>query len=67
MEPTVGDGHRCAINSLLVPGKVLYLNALIHKRTFKSRWNKAGVVCGFEILEEHPRNNNFPELVVINI
>ena len=46
------DGHRSATTSLLLPGKVLHLNALSQKRSFRNSGNKAGAVRGFEILEE---------------
>ena len=76
-EPTVGDGHWCAITLLLLPGKVkvLHLNALIHKRAFRSMVNKAGAWCNAQILNPSgtwPRNNNFQKIqrganMVINI
>ena len=47
------DGHRSATTSLLLPGRVLHLNALSQKRTFRNSGNKAGAVRGFEMLEEN--------------
>ena len=47
------DGHRSATTSLLLPGRVLHLNALSQKRSFRNSGNKAGAVHGFEILEEN--------------
>lgn len=38
--------------SLLLPGKVLYLNALLAMRKFRDRGNKTGAVSGFEALQE---------------
>ena len=46
------EAHRNVTMSLLLPGKVLYLNALLALRKFKDRSNKAGAVHGFEILQE---------------
>ena len=48
-----GEAHRNAIFSLLLPGKVLHLNALLLMRKFRDRGNKAGAVRGFETLEKH--------------
>ena len=45
--------HPNAIFSLLLPGKVLHLNALLLMRKFRDRGNKAGAVRGFETLEKH--------------
>ena len=45
------EAHRNAAFSLLLPGKVLYLNALLHLRKFRDRGNKGGAVRGFELLE----------------
>ena len=38
--------------SLLLPGKVLHLNALLAMRKFRNCGNKAGAVRGFEELQE---------------
>ena len=38
--------------SLLLPGPLLHLNALLAMRKFRDRGNKAGAVRGFELLEE---------------
>ena len=38
--------------SLLLPGKVLHLNALLVMRKFRNRGNKPGAVRGFEELQE---------------
>ena len=46
------EAHRNATMSLLLPGKVLYLNALLALRKFRDRGNKAGAVHGFETLQE---------------
>ena len=40
------------VMSLLLPGKVLHLNALLAMRKFRDRGNKAGAVSGFEALED---------------
>ena len=46
------EAHRNAAFSLLLPGKVLHLNALLQMRKFRDRGNKAGAVRGFEVLEK---------------
>lgn len=46
------EAHRNATMSLLLPGKVLHLNALLALRKFRDRGNKAGAVRGFETLQE---------------
>ena len=46
------EAHRNATMSLLLPGKVLHLNALLALRKFRDRDNKAGAVRGFETLQE---------------
>ena len=38
--------------SLLLPGKILYLNALLEQRKFRDRGNKDGAVKGFKLLQE---------------
>ena len=38
--------------SLLLPGRTLYLNALLEQRKFRDRGNKDGAVKGFKLLEE---------------
>ena len=45
------EAHRNAAFSLLLPGKILHLNALLLMRKFRDRGNKAGAVRGFELLE----------------
>lgn len=45
------EAHRNAAFSLLLPGKMLHLNALLVMRKFRDRGNKAGAVRGFELLE----------------
>ena len=47
------EAHRNAMFSLLLPGKVLHLNALLLMRKFRDRGNKGGAVRGFETLEKH--------------
>lgn len=47
------EAHRNATFSLLLPGKVLHLNALLLMRKFRDRGNKAGAVQGFEELEKN--------------
>lgn len=47
------EAHRNATLSLLLPGRVLHLNALLVMRKFRDRGNKAGAVRGFEMLQEH--------------
>ena len=46
------EAQKNATLSLLLPGKVLYLNALLAQRKFRDRGNKAGDVRGFEALQE---------------
>ena len=46
------EAQRNAAFSLLLPGKVLHLNALLQLRKFRDRGNKAGAVRGFEALEK---------------
>ena len=46
------EAHQNATMSLLLPGKKLYLNALLAQRKFRDRGNKAGAVRGFETLQE---------------
>ena len=38
--------------SLLLPGKILYLSALLSQTKFKSRGNKAGALAGWKLLEK---------------
>lgn len=47
------EAHRNAAFSLLLPGKVLHLNALLLLRKFRDRGNKAGAVSGFEELQKN--------------
>ena len=47
------ETHRNATMSLLLPGRVLHLNALLVMRKFRDRGNKAGAVRGFEKLQQH--------------
>lgn len=47
------EAHRNGTFSLLLPGKVLHLNALLLMRKFRDRGNKAGAVRGFEELEKY--------------
>ena len=53
VEMSKTDGHRSATTSLLLPGKVLHLNALNKKRSFRNSGNKAGAIHGFEMLQEN--------------
>ena len=46
-----GQAHGNAAYSLLLPGKVLYLNALLTTTKFRDRGNKEGAVQGFHVLE----------------
>lgn len=43
--------------SLLLPGKMLYLNALLAMRKFRNCGNKAGAVRGFEELQANGLGN----------
>ena len=47
----VGEAHRNAAFSLLLPGRILHLNALLQMRKFRDKGNKAGAVRGFQLLE----------------
>ena len=47
------EAERNAAFSLLLPGKVLHLNALSHLRKFRDRGNKPGAVRGFEVLQQN--------------
>ena len=51
MPEETSEAHRNAAFSLLLPGKMLHLNALLVMRKFRDRGNKAGAVRGFELLE----------------
>ena len=46
-----GWAHANAAYSLLLPGKVLYLNALLAMKKFRDRGNKEGAVQGFYALQ----------------
>ena len=46
------EAHQNATMSLLLPRKVLHLNALLALRKFRDCGNKAGAVRGFETLQE---------------
>lgn len=46
-----GQAHGNAAYSLLLPGKVLYLNALLAMKKFRDRGNKEGAVQGFYALQ----------------
>ena len=46
------ESHSNAAMSLILPGKVLHLNALLAMRKFRNCGNKAGAVRGFEELQE---------------
>ena len=50
---SANEAERNAAFSLLLPGKVLHLNALSHLRKFRDRGNKPGAVKGFEVLQEN--------------
>ena len=50
---SAGEADRNAAFSLLLPGKVLHLNALLHLRKFRDRGNKPGAVKGFEVLQDN--------------
>ena len=50
---SANEAERNAAFSLLLPGKVLYLNALSHLRKFRDRGNKAGAMRGFKVLQEN--------------
>lgn len=50
-ESSSGDGQAQA-NSLLLPGKVLHLNALLSMKKFRDHGNKEGAVRGFLLLQE---------------
>ena len=58
---SANEAERTAAFSLLLPGKVLHLNALSHLRKFRDRGNKPGAVRGFELLQE----NELGELVSV--
>lgn len=47
----MSEAHRNAAMSLLLPGKVLHLNALLAMRKFWNSGNKPGAVRGFEELQ----------------
>ena len=47
-----GQAQGNAAYSLLLPGKVLHLNALLAMKKFRDRGNKEGAVRGFYVLEE---------------
>ena len=49
---SASEAEKNAAFSLLLPGKVLHLNALSHLRKFRDRGNKPGAVRGFEVLQE---------------
>ena len=49
---SASEAHRNGIYSLLLPGRVLHLNALLLLRKFRDKGNKAGAVRGFEVLEK---------------
>lgn len=51
------EAHRNAAMSLVLPGKVLHLNALLAMRKFRNYGNKAGAVRGFEELQENGLGN----------
>ena len=51
------EAHRNAAFSLLLPGKVLHLNALLHMRKFRDKGNKAGAVRGLQLLESEGLGN----------
>ena len=50
---SAGEADRNAAFSLLLPGKVLHLNAPSHLRKFRDRGNKPGAVKGFEVLQDN--------------
>lgn len=50
--PGSAQAHANATFSLLLPGRVLYLNVLLAQKKFRDRGNKEGAVRGFEILSE---------------
>ena len=47
-----GQAHANAAFSLLLPGQVLHLNALLAMKKFRDRGNKDGAVRGFILLQE---------------
>lgn len=47
-----GQSHRNAGYSLLLPGRILHLNALLAMKKFRDRGNKEGAVKGFQLLVE---------------
>ena len=51
-DETDGQVHANAAYSLLLPGKILYLNALLAMKKFRDRGNKEGAVRGFLALQE---------------
>jgi hypothetical protein len=50
---SANEAERNAAFSLLLPGKVLHLNALSQLRKFRDRGNKPGAVRGFEVLQKN--------------
>lgn len=55
------ETHRNATMSLLLPGKIIHLNAQLALRKFSDRGNKAGAVRGFQELQ----SNNLGTLIAI--
>ena len=47
-----GQAHRNAGFSLLLPGRILHLNALLAMKKFRDKGNKDGAVRGLQLLED---------------
>ena len=46
------QAHDNAAFSLLLPGRILYLSALLVQTKFRGRGNKAGALSGWNLLQE---------------
>lgn len=46
------QAHDNAAYSLLLPGRILYLSALLVQTKFRGRGNKAGALAGWILLQE---------------
>ena len=46
------QAHACATISLLTPGRVLHLSALLVLKRYRDKGNKAGAVKGYQLLQQ---------------
>ena len=46
------QAHACATISLLTPGRVLHLSALLILKRYRDKGNKAGAVKGYQLLQQ---------------